>query len=157
MNESNKIKDLGLLIVRLGLGLAFILVYGLSKLTAGPELWKNLGKAMQNTGIYWYPEFWGFMSMTAELLGGLLLVLGFLFRPAAFLMAFNMFVAMMSHFAKLDQWMRVATPIQLMCVFIALMLIGPGSFSLDYLIWGRKSKVEYKQVAPGSYLNRPIL
>ena len=143
-NTSNKLKDIGLLIVRLGIGLTFIIVFGYEKLMAGTEMWKGLGKAMGNLGITWYPELWGFLSMTAELLGGILLVLGLLFRPAAFLMAFNMFVAMMFHFSIADQWMVVATPIMLMFVFIGLMLIGPGAYSLDEVIWRKRKQTGYR-------------
>jgi putative oxidoreductase len=143
-HTTNKLKDIGLLIARLGLGLTFIFVYGIPKLMGGPERWKGLGGAMKNLGITWYPELWGFLSMSAEVLGATLLILGLLFRPAAFIMAFNMFVAMMSHFANADPWMRVATPMQLMTVFFALMLIGPGVYSLDELIWRRRRQTGYR-------------
>ena len=66
--------------------------------------------------------------------------MGLFYRPAAFMLAFTMFVAMMTHLAKLDPWGRVGYPMELMFVFIGLLLIGPGRFSLDNLLFGKKNK-----------------
>jgi putative oxidoreductase len=139
MNKSI-LTDTGLLIIRAGVGISFIFIHGLSKLTGGPERWAGIGKAMSNLGIDFMPAFWGFMAAFAETFGAVFLILGLFYRPAAFMLAFTMFVAMMTHLAKLDPWNRVGYPMELMFVFIGLLLIGPGRFSLDNLLFGKKNK-----------------
>ena len=136
--NSNLSADTGLLIIRAGVGLCFIFIHGIGKLTGGAELWEAIGKSMENIGISFAPAFWGFMASFTETFGALLLIAGFLYRPAAFLLAFTMFVAMMNHLAKLDPWGRVAHSMELMFVFAGLMLIGPGRLSIDYYIRNRK-------------------
>lgn len=135
----SNLADAGLLIIRLGLGACLILIHGLPKLTGGVERWTALGKSMTNLGIDFLPAFWGFMAAFAETFGALMLMAGLFYRPAAFMLAFTMFVAMMSHLVKLDPWIRVAYPMELMIVFLGLLLMGPGRYSLDQL-FGRKEK-----------------
>ena len=134
----DKHKDIGLLIIRLGLGTAFIAIHGIGKLSGGPELWVKLGGAMKNLGITFYPEFWGFMSMFAEFFIPFFLIMGFMYRPAALIISFNMLVAMLTHLSKLDPWSRVAPAMELMIVFIGLFFLGPGKYSVDRLIWKKK-------------------
>lgn len=132
------LKDIGLLIVRVGVGLTFVFVHGLPKLEGGPERWKLLGGAMGNLGITWYPELWGFLAMAAEFFGGMFLVLGLFSRPVAAIMCFDMIVAMVSHFVRLDAWVSVSHAMKMVFVFFGLALLGSGKFSLDWLIFRRK-------------------
>lgn len=141
MNFFEKYKDIGLLIARLGVGIPFLLIHGLPKLTGGLAMWKVLGGAMKNLGITWFPELWGFLAMSAEFFGAILLILGLFFRPVAFIMAFNMFVAMLSHFARADQWGAVSHPMKMLFVFLALMFLGPGKYSIDYW-WSSRKKLQ---------------
>jgi putative oxidoreductase len=138
MEDSKKHTDLGILILRIGIGLAFALVYGQPKMWGGPEFWTMLGGAMKNFGITFAPEFWGFVSSLTEFGGGILLVLGLFTRPAAAFMAINMIVAMTTHFKALDPWYKVITPIEMFTVFLALLFLGAGRCSLDYLIFGKR-------------------
>ena len=72
--------DYGLLIIRIGIGVMFML-HGYPKLLGGAEMWEKIGGSMGNIGIHFAPTFWGFMASFAEFAGGLCLVVGFLFRP----------------------------------------------------------------------------
>ena len=73
--------DLGLLIIRIGIGISFM-IHGYPKLVGGVETWKELGEVMQMVGINFVPAFWGFMAAFAEFFGGLFLMLGLFFAPA---------------------------------------------------------------------------
>lgn len=126
----DKYRDEGLLILRIGLGIIFVW-RGLPKMLGGPELWSGLGMAMGNLGITAAPVFWGFMSAFAELVGGICLILGFMFRPACILLTFNLIVAAIFHFKKGDGLMGAAHAIELGIVFLSLILIGSGKYSLD--------------------------
>ena len=137
-NSLGKQSDLGILIIRVGISLSFIFVHGLGKITGGPELWVKLGGAMSSFGINFLPGFWGFMAAFSEFVVPFFIIAGFLFKPAAFLLAFTMLTAMIKHLVALDPWNRVAYPMELMFVFIALMLTGPGKYSIWYMMNKRK-------------------
>jgi putative oxidoreductase len=126
-----KYRDAGLLVMRIGLGIAF-LIHGLPKLTGGPKVWKTVGSAMSNLGIDQFPEVWGFLAAVTEGIGGVLLVLGAFFRPSCLLLTFTMFVATL-HLSsgKGSDFKTYAHPLELAVVFFGLALIGPGKFSVD--------------------------
>ena len=130
-------RNLGLLILRAGIGLMFV-YRGWPKISGGFELWKGLGSAMGNLGINFIPEFCGFMSAFAEFFGGIMLILGLLFRPAVILLAFNMFVATLFHFNRGDTLAMTSHAIELGVVFVGLIFIGPGKYSLDEIFTKRK-------------------
>ena len=119
---------LGLLIMRIGVGLWFVIGHGYSKIAGGPEKWTSIGKATQNVGIDFLPVFFGFMPSISELLGGILLVLGLLTRYAAAFLLITMLVAISYHLAN-DQGIE-KTMVYAM-YFISTILIGPGKYSLD--------------------------
>src|SRR5689334_1712788 len=89
-------RDLGLLILRVGIGLMFMF-HGWPKITGGSEMWTSIGGSMGNLGIDFAPTFWGFMAAFAEFFGGLLLVLGLFFRITNVLLVFTMIVAAIVH------------------------------------------------------------
>jgi len=124
-------RDSGLLIMRIFLGLSFMFLHGFPKLAGGPEMWEAVGGAMANVGITFYPAFWGFMAGIAEGVGGLLLLMGMLFRPATIFLAFTMLIAGVNHLAAGDGLAGSSHPLELMFVFIALIFIGPGKYSVD--------------------------
>lgn len=137
-NILNKYSDAGTLFLRIGIGFAFIFVHGWGKMFGGPELWTKLGGSMANLGITFAPTFWGFMAAAAEFGGGILILFGLFTRPAAAFMAFTMLVAFIQHTSKLDPWNRVIYPMEMFAVFMALLFIGAGKYSIDALISKKK-------------------
>jgi putative oxidoreductase len=123
-------RDFGLLILRFGIGTMFIF-HGLPKIMGGPEKWLTVGSKMSLIGVSFFPEFWGFMAGFAEFVGGFLLILGFFFRPALLMMIFTMVIATMHHLASGDAFSRWSHSAEMGILFVALLLIGPGRFSLD--------------------------
>ena len=127
--------DAGLLVLRIAVGLSMLLFHGLGKLQGGPGRWEGVGGQMANLGITFAPAFWGFMAMFAEFGGSLLLLTGVLFRPAAGLLAFTMFVATLRHLnlpAGEDGagWKGASHALELLGVYVALFLTGPGRFRI---------------------------
>lgn len=144
-----KVTDIGLLILRFGIGAAFI-IFGVPKLLEGPEGWKSLGKAVELFNIHYAPEFWGFMCGFAEAIGGLFLILGLLVRPFAFIMFINMVVAtavlITSAAAKghgyewymMDSFQNWFKPASMGVVFLALVFMGGGRFGISAMFKGGK-------------------
>ena len=135
LRSLSKDRDTGLLLLRILIGLSF-LAHGLPKLMAGPELWIKLGKSMQFIGMASYPVFWGLMAALSESLGGFLLLIGFCFRPACLFLLVTMAVATVMHFNTtpgnlFEKWQIASHAIELGSVFLSLLLIGPGKFSVD--------------------------
>ncbi len=133
--KKNTAIHLGLLVIRLGIGLSFAFNHGYGKISGGPELWEKLGSNMGYLGIHFAPVFWGFMAAFAEFGGGLLLAAGLLTRPAAFLIAFTMLVAIVMHHAQGDSFNY---PLEMMSVALGLLISGAGRYSLDALLPFRK-------------------
>lgn len=138
MNLKTYQKDFGLLILRVGIGVMFIL-HGIPKLLGGPSGWEGLAQF----GLPFLPEgiisiAFGFAAMATELGGGILLALGKFHRITCVALAGVMLVAFttkigsvtgIGDFAKNAGW-----PLELMIVFVALYFTGPGK-----LVIGKKS------------------
>lgn len=121
--------DIGLLLIRLGFGLGFLYYHGWSKLVGGPERWTGVGDVLEHFGIGVGHTLFGFMAAFAESVGGLLIAIGFLTRPAAILVAGTMFVAWYGHVASGRG--NPAHAFKNLWVALGLAFIGPGRYSVD--------------------------
>lgn len=135
----DKHRDLGLLLLRVGIGISFMF-HGLPKLLAGPELWAQLGGALGLMGIHFAPTFMGLVAALSEFVGGFLLVIGLFSRPASFFMLNTLIVATVMHLKLGDSFDKYSHALELAIVFLSLIFIGSGKFSLDYLISSRNVK-----------------
>ena len=126
----SKYQNFALLVMRLGLGGMFIM-HGFPKIIGGMEKWQKLGSAMDYLGLHSFHTAFGFAAAFSEFFGGIALVLGLFFRPAALLMTFTMIVAAMMHLGKGDGIIGAAHAIEAGVVFFALIFIGPGAHSID--------------------------
>jgi len=141
-NSLGKYSDLGILLLRLSSGLIFILIHGLGKLTGGKETWRRIGGVMKNIGIDFFHEFWGFMAMFSEFFVPMLIILGLFYRPSLLLIIITMFMAAYTHLYNLDPWGKIAYPMMMFFVFTSMFIIGPGKYSIDYLLKKRKQRNE---------------
>ncbi|MDZ7772385.1 MAG: DoxX family protein [Balneolaceae bacterium] len=130
-------RDIGLLIIRAGLGVVFVL-HGYPKVFGGPEKWEEVGATMQYLGIEFAPMFFGFMAGAIELFGGLFLAFGLFFTPTLALMILVMAVAAAEQVATGGGLTGIAHPIELALVFLGLLFIGPGRYSLEWRINRRR-------------------
>lgn len=119
--------DAGLLILRLG-GLAMALAHGTGKIPPGE------GFVQAVTGLgFPLPSLFSWAAGLAEFLGGLLLALGLLTRPAAASVLVTMMIAFFLQHAA-DPF-RVRELAFLYGIFaLVLLFIGAGRFSLDYIV-----------------------
>ncbi|OED37703.1 hypothetical protein AB834_01435 [PVC group bacterium (ex Bugula neritina AB1)] len=116
--------NLGLLILRLGLGVLFIF-HGFPKIIAGPASWLSLGGAMSSLGINFLPTFWGFLAASSEFFGGIFLVLGLFHRTACAFIFLTMSVALLKHINADDSFSVYSHC--LTCAIFALGLFFTGS------------------------------
>jgi len=135
---------LGLLVLRVGVGIAFM-AHGFPKLFMGGAagLAKGMGAAGIPGGITG-----AYMAGTAEFFGGIALLLGLLTRPAAFVMAFTMAVALSYHFSKGDNYQTYSHALESGILFLSLLIAGPGKYSFDRLIWRARGDKEGSRRMP---------
>ncbi|MBZ0271062.1 DoxX family protein [bacterium] len=123
-------RDFGLFILRAGVGAMFV-THGFPKLEGGPELWAKVGGAMANIGIDFGHTAFGLAAALTECLGGIALILGLGTRVAALFLAFVMGIAATHHLSRGDGLAGASHAIELGVVFLALFVIGAGSYSVD--------------------------
>jgi putative oxidoreductase len=126
--------DIGMLLLRLGFGLGFLYFHGWGKLLGGPERWLGTGSAVEVFGIGFGHTFFGFMAAVAEAIGGVCIAAGFLFRPAAILIAITMFTAWTG---EVTGGRNPAHTFKNMWVAVGLAFMGPGRYSIDHWIRNR--------------------
>ena len=145
MNSLNALQPLGLLALRLALGLIFI-SHGYPKLA-------HQGNGMQGFFLqHGLPGYFVFVAGVLEVFGGLLLVLGLFTRGAALLLAIEMGVAIWKVHSG-DGFLAVHSyefPLAVLTACFALATVGAGLISLDYPLFesgrgGRSSPQKLKR------------
>jgi putative oxidoreductase len=128
-------RDAGLLFLRITLGALFLWAHGWVKLTGGTAGWHEIGGAMREFGITFWLTFWGFLATMAETAGIALFMIGFAFRPACLLIVASMAVAGLhdwhGHKHVIDAVQAASHAWELGLVFLAMIFIGPGKYSVD--------------------------
>jgi len=133
-DKLGKHADLGLLILRLGFGFAFLYFHGWGKITGGPEQWAELGGTVEILGISFGHVIFGFLAAIGESVGAVLLMLGLFFRPAALLLGLVMVMASLAHI--MQGFGTPAHAIKNVFVLVGLLHVGPGKYSLDTRLFG---------------------
>jgi putative oxidoreductase len=125
-------RDFGLLLVRLFFGGVLAVMHGLGKLPVSDDFVAGVA----NMGFP-LPAMFAWAAALSEFVGGVLLALGFLTRPAALFVCATMAVAaFITHAADSFQTKELALSYGV--VALALMFTGAGRFSLDHLFFGRQ-------------------
>lgn len=130
LSSLGKYRNTGLLIIRAGLGVMMI-YHGYPKLLGGLEQWEAVGSSMKYLGVNFTPAIWGFLAAVTETFCGFLILIGLAFRPACILLMFTMAVAATMHMSNGDGLMIASHAMELGIVFLGLVFIGPGRYSID--------------------------
>ena len=141
-NGLGRYADLGLLIFRLGFGLGFIYYHGGVKLFETTEQWIETGSALRHFGINFGHYYLGAAAAIGETLGGLLIALGLFFRPAAALLTWIMIVAFTDNSLTGG---NTSHPFKNIFLFAGMIFIGPGKYSLDYVLSQRGQAEQYER------------
>jgi putative oxidoreductase len=129
-----KTHDLGLLVLRVGIGIMFT-IHGYPKLIGGPEVWEKIGGTMKLIGLDFAPTFWGLMAAVAEAVGGQLLALGLFFRFTCALLLGTMVMATVQHVGTGDAFQVYSHALEAAFLFLGLLFAGPGRYSLDQVLF----------------------
>lgn len=126
-----------LLFLRLVMGVAFAL-HGWGKIQA-PFSWMPAGSGLP------IPGFFQFLAAFSEFGGGIALILGLVFPLASLGMAITMAVATFVHaFIFKDPFVASGIgssyepALSYLAISLVLMTVGPGKYSLDSKIFGKK-------------------
>jgi putative oxidoreductase len=117
--------DLGLLVLRVGVGLSLAFAHGLGKLPPSAgfiETTAEMGFPL--------PTLFAWAAALSEFAGGLLVVIGLATRPAAFFAGFTMATAFFIRHGG-DAFGSREKPFLFLVVFVALVVMGAGRYSVD--------------------------
>ncbi|MDQ2987305.1 MAG: DoxX family protein [Armatimonadota bacterium] len=126
--------DLGLLILRLSGGLALAFAHGLGKLPPG----EGFVSGVEKMGFP-APSFFAWAASFSEFAGALLVAIGLATRPAAALVACTMATAFFLRHGP-DAFEKKEKAFTYLVIFVAIMLMGAGRFSIDAIIGGKGKK-----------------
>lgn len=122
-------KDVGLLIMRLGLA-AVLLWHSVPKLIGGAPAWKSVGTTMDFINLGLPVSFTGLLSLALETLCSIGLIFGYLFRFSSSVLFVLLLLYSFNYFnvayKTLMMWSLALTS-----VFLGLVFTGPGRYSLS--------------------------
>jgi putative oxidoreductase len=124
-------RDLALLILRLGFGAALALTHGRAKLAAPARFLEALTKR-----DFPLPGVFGWAAILSEFVGGLLLAVGLLTRPAATLVVVTLGVAAFD-FHSADPFAKRELALAYVVAALSIAIAGPGRYSLDSWLGSR--------------------
>lgn len=123
--ETSTATDVGLLILRLGVGLPLAFAHGTGKIPPSAGFIEGV------SGMgFPAPVLFAWAAGLAELLGGLLLALGLATRPAAFFVACTMAVAFFVRHAD-DTFADAEKALLFLVGALALLAAGAGKYAVD--------------------------
>jgi putative oxidoreductase len=125
------IVNLGLFVLRLGVGINMVLLHGLDKV-------RHYGQLANS-----FPDHLGMghrhslmLALAAEFVGGILVTLGLAGRLAALLIAFTVGLTLYSHEASLQR----ESAVLYLTAALAILMLGCGRWALDAVVWKRFRK-----------------
>jgi len=135
LNFLNRLQPLGLLVLRLALGVIMV-AHGWQKIA---DHMHGITGMMHQLGL---PPFMAYLVVAAEFGGGILILVGFLTRLAAFAIFIDMLVAILK--VHLPHGLFASNgglefPLACAAIAFALIFSGAGPIAIDWL-WGSKGR-----------------
>jgi len=128
--------DFGLLIIRTGVGIV-LAIAGFNKFMAGEKVLHAIGANIKYLGLDVGTQnistmFFGVLASGVELVGGLCLVVGLLYRTSAAFLFITMLVAsLMVYDTTQGDFSKFGYPMIMGLVVLGLLFTGPGRLSIQ--------------------------
>lgn len=129
MQWLGKYCEVGLLIMRVALGVLFIVLTG--PVLLSPGRWSSFGSAIRNLGLSSNFQFWGFIGALFGCLGGVLMIFGLFFRPGVLLVLAITLVHVLGVLDRAATLRPALAAIELCLILTGLLFVGPGKYSAD--------------------------
>lgn len=131
LNKKSLFTETSYLILRFTFGIIMCYYHGWSKLLSDTSRWERLGNTLTKwIGLDALKIPLGFMAAFSESIGALLIAIGLLTRPAAFLLGITMLVASSKKLSEAGVD-GSELPILFLILSLVILLRGPGKYSLD--------------------------
>ena len=125
-----KYREAGLLLMRVSIGVLFVILTG-PVLLGGASRWRAFGGAIRNVGLHSHFQLWGFIGALAGCVGAALMIFGLFFRPGVLLV---LVITVIHTLGALDRSGTLRAPlgaIELCLILTSLLFVGPGKYSVD--------------------------
>ena len=131
----NKAVDLGLLIIRLGIGGSVLVFRALGNLVGGSTVWAQNGAFIFETGINVSPELVGLTMAAIETIGALMVISGALFRTGTVLLILTIVPSLIYQMNSASSTVFSGLESSFVSVLLATVLLGlavsgPGSIAM---------------------------
>ncbi|MFL6527736.1 MAG: DoxX family protein [Chthoniobacterales bacterium] len=122
-----KYSDFGLLLLRVSLGVLFIIVCA-PVLMGGSSAWSRFGSGIHVLGLHSHYGMWGFVGSLLACAAAVLMIFGLFFRLGVLVC---LVVALIHAFTAGHNVHALLIPIELVLVLLSVLFIGPGKYSVD--------------------------
>jgi putative oxidoreductase len=124
-----KYREFGLLLIRVSIGLLFIL-FTAPALMHGPAAWAHFGAGARTFGFHSHYQLWGFVGAVAGCAGGVLIIFGLFFRVGV-LLVLVLAIAHAIGVTKAVGFRNALPSIEMCFVLAGILFVGPGKYSVD--------------------------
>ncbi len=125
-----KYRETGLLLMRLALGILFIVLTG-PVLLGGAARWQSFGSAIRNLGLHNHFQIWGFIGALLGCAGGALMIFGLFFRMGVLLVLVLTFVHLLGVWHGGHALRENLAAVELFVLLLGILFVGPGKYSVD--------------------------
>ena len=124
-----KYRETGLLLMRVALGVLFIILTGPVLLSMSK--WAPFGSAVRNIGLSSNLQVWGFVGALMGCVGGALMIFGLFFRPGVLLVVAITLIHTLGAVDRSGTLRAALGAIDLCLILTGLLFVGPGKYSVD--------------------------
>ena len=124
-----KYRETGLLLMRVALGVLFIILTGPVLLSVSK--WASFGSAVRNIGLSSNFQVWGFLGALMGCVGGALMIFGLFFRPGVLLVLAITLIHTLGAVDRSGTLRAALGAIELCLILTGLLFVGPGKYSVD--------------------------
>ncbi len=125
-----KYREAGLLLIRVSIGLLFIL-YAAPTLIGGPKAWAHFGAGAGHFGLHSHLQIWGFLGSLLGCLGGVLMIFGLFFRVGVLLVLVLAIGHAIAVYKGLGFSRRACLRLKCALFWLGILFVGPGKYSVD--------------------------